>query len=192
MNFMKRNLIIAFIFYNTLLFAKASTPGFNVGISKTWTGGSIKYYECSGEIINASKLKLSHWQVEVPFDSKNNKFLGSWGCVAEIQDGKLVITGEVTNYIVKPLTNTTFGFIVSSEGSEFDFEKATLYIKEKAIPNHTKADGSKDSEDMNKDLPYENNRYFPETMDVEEEKAAASALHISEVKAIIIKELNEH
>ena len=45
---------------------------------------------------------------------------------------------------------------------------------------------------MNEDLPYENNRYFPESMDVEEEKAAASALPISEVKAIIFKEINEH
>jgi len=51
MNFMKRNLIIAFIFYNALLFVNASTPGFNVSISKTWTGGSIKYYECQEKLL---------------------------------------------------------------------------------------------------------------------------------------------
>ena len=192
MNFMKRNLILTFLFFNVFLFVNTSTPGFNVGVTKTWSGGGITYYECSGEIINASKLKLSHWQIEIPFDSENNKFLGSWGCLVDVQDDKLIISGEVTNYIIKPLTNTTFGFIVSSEGTEFDFEKATLFIKSKSFPNHSVADGSKDSEDMNEDLPYENNRYFPETMDVEKEKAAASALSISEVKAIIFKELNEH
>ena len=45
---------------------------------------------------------------------------------------------------------------------------------------------------INGDLPYENNRYYPESMDIKELKAAASALSISEVKKIIFKELVEH
>jgi hypothetical protein len=120
------------------------------------------------------------------------KFLGSWGCMVEVQDDKLILTGEVTNAVIKVLTNTTFGFIVSSEGTKFDVEESTLHTQTKVVPNHSEADGSNDSEDINIDLPPENNRYFPESMEVEEIKAAASALSISEVKAIIFKELNEH
>ena len=189
---MKRNLIIALFLYYGLILVNASTPGFNVAITKVWTGETITYSECSGEIINASKLKLNHWFVEVPFNGDDNQFLGSWGCVVEVQKDKLILRGEVTNEVIKVLTNTTFGFIVSSETVKFDVEKATLHTQTKVVPNHSLPDGSNDSEDMNIDLPYEDNRYFLESMDVEEEKAAASALSISEVKAIIFKELVEH
>lgn len=189
---MKRNIIIVLFIYYGLLLVNASTPGFNVAITKVWTGETITYSECSGEIINASKLKLNNWYVEVPFNGDDNQFLGSWGCVVEVQKDKLILRGEVTNEVIKVLTNTTFGFIVSSENVKFDVEKATLHTQTKVVPNHTGPDGSNDSEDMNIDLPYEDNRYFLESMDVEEEKAAASALSISEVKAIIFKELNEH
>ena len=190
MDFMKKK-ITFFLCFCCLIFVKASTPGFNIAITKTWTGDTITYCECTGEIINASKLKLKSWHVEIPFND-NFKLLGSWGCVVDVQSDKLILTGEVTNADLKVLTNTTFGFIVSSEGAEFDVEKATLHTQTKVVPNHSKADGSNDSEDMNIGLPYEDNRYFLESMDVEEEKAAASALSIGEVKAIIFKELNEH
>ena len=189
---MNKNLILAFLIYCGLLLVNASTPGFNVAITKVWTGETITYAECSGEIINASKLKINDWFIEIPFNGDDNKFLGSWGCVVEVQPDKLILRGEVTNEVIKVLTNTTFGFIVSSENVKFDVEKATLHTKTKVVPNHTGADGSNDSEDMNVDLPFEDNRYFLESMDVEEEKKAATALSISEVKAIIFKELNEH
>ena len=189
---MKKNLIIALFIYYGILLVNASTPGFNVAITKVWTGETITYSECSGEIINASKLKLNHWFVEVPFNGDDHKFLGSWGCVVEVEKDKLILRGEVTNEVLKVLTNTTFGFIVSSEKEKFDVEKATLHTQTKVVPNHSKPDGSDDSEDMNIGLPFEDNRYFLESMDVEEEKAAATALSISEVKAIIFKELNEH
>ena len=185
------SIIILFAFYELLL-VNASSPGFNVAITKTWTGDSITYSECTGEIINASKLKINNWVVEVPFNGDDMKFLGSWGCVVEVQDDKLIITGEVTNAVLKVLTNTTFGFIVSSETTKFDVEGAILKTQTKTIPNHSKADGSDDSEDINIGLPFEDNRYFLESMEVEEIKKAATALKISEVKAIIFKELNEH
>ena len=188
---MKRNLIITLLICWGLLMVNASTPGFNVAITKVWTGDTITYSECSGEIINASKLKLNHWYVEIPFNGDDNQFLGSWGCVVEVQKDKLILKGEVTNEVIKVLTNTTFGFIVSSENVKFDVEKATLHTQTKVVPNHSVADGSNDSEDII-GIPYEDNRYFLESMDVEEEKAAASALSISEVKAIIFKELVEH
>ena len=185
------SIIILLAFYELFL-VNASSPGFNVAITKTWTGGSITYSECTAEIINASKLKINNWYVEVPFNGENIKFLGSWGCVAEVKEDKLVLTGEVTNAVIKVLTNTTFGFIVSCDSSNFDVEKATLHTQTKIIPNHSEADGSNDSEDINIGLPYENNRYFPESMEVEEIKAAATALSVAEVKAIIFKEINEH
>jgi hypothetical protein len=189
---MKRNLFITLYGLFSFLLVSASTPGFHVEISKTWTGDTITYSECTGEIINASKLKLNNWYIEVPFSGDKNKFLGSWGCVVDVQSDKLVLTGEVTNAVLKVLTNTTFGFIVSSEGSKFDVEKAVLHTQTKAVPNHTEADGSNDSEDMNIGLPYEDNRYYLESMDVEEEKAAAKELSVAEVKSIIFKEINEH
>jgi hypothetical protein len=189
---MKRNLIIALFIYYGLLLVNSSTPGFNVAITKVWTGETITYSECSGEIINQSKLKLNNWYIEVPFDGDDQQFLGSWGCVVEVQKDKLILKGEVTNAVIKVLTNTTFGFIVSSQNVKFDVEKVTLHTQTKVVPNHSVADGSNDAEDMNIGLPFEDNRYFLESMDVEEEKAAASALSISEVKAIIFKELNEH
>ena len=189
---MKVNSIIILLAFYELLLVNASSPGFNVEITKTWTGDSITYSECSGEIINASKLKINNWVVEVPFNGDDMKFLGSWGCVVEVQDDKLVITGEVTNAVLKVLTNTTFGFIVSSENTKFDVEGAILKTQTKTIPNHSKADGSDDSEDINIGLPFEDNRYFKESMEVEEIQKAATALKISEVKAIIFKELNEH
>ena len=189
---MKINSIIILLTFYELLLVNASSPGFNVAITKTWTGDSITYSECTGEIINASKLKINNWVVEVPFNGDDMKFLGSWGCVVEVQDDKLVITGEVTNAVLKVLTNTTFGFIVSSETTKFDVEGAILKTQTKTIPNHSKADGSDDSEDINIGLPFEDNRYFLESMEVEEIKKAATALKISEVKAIIFKELNEH
>ena len=189
---MKINSIIILLTFYELLLVNASSPGFNVAITKTWTGDSITYSECTGEIINASKLKINNWVVEVPFNGDDMKFLGSWGCVVEVQDDKLIITGEVTNAVLKVLTNTTFGFIVSSENTKFDVEGAILKTQTKTIPNHSKADGSDDSEDINIGLPFEDNRYFLESMEVEEIKKAATALKISEVKAIIFKELNEH
>ena len=189
---MKVNSIIILLAFYELLLVNASSPGFNVAITKTWTGDSITYSECTGEIINASKLKINNWVVEVPFNGDDMKFLGSWGCVVEVQDDKLVITGEVTNAVLKVLTNTTFGFIVSSETTKFDVEGAILKTQTKTIPNHSEADGSDDSEDINIGLPFEDNRYFLESMEVEEIKKAATALKISEVKAIIFKELNEH
>jgi hypothetical protein len=82
--------------------------------------------------------------------------------------------------------------MVANTGTDFDIENIILHTQTKDVPNHTKADGSDDSSDMNTDLPYEDNRYYSENIDVAEEKAAASALPISEVKAIIFKELNEH
>ena len=90
--------------------------------------------------------------------------------MVEVQKDKLILKGEVTNEVIKILTNTTFGFIVSSEKVKFDVEKATLHFKSKVVPNHTGADGSNDSEDMNVDLPFEDNRYFLKSMDLEEEK----------------------
>ena len=189
---MKINSIIILLFFIEFLLVNTSTPGFNVAVTKTWTGGDITYSECSGEIINASKLKINNWYVEVPFNGQNIKFLGSWGCVVEVKEDKLVLTGEVTNAVIKVLTKTIFGFIVSSESSDFDVENATLHTQTKTIPNHSEADGSNDSEDINIGLPYENNRYFSESMEVEDIKTAATALPVSEVKAIIFKEINEH
>jgi len=192
MDFMKRNLFIVLITLCIFKLVQASTPGFEITTGKSWTGDTISYTQAEGEIINESKLKLNDWYIEVPFDPSTQEFLGSWGCEVEVLDDKLVLRGEVTNKTIKVLSSTTFGFIVQSNGSDFDVETAILYTQTKAVPNHTKADGSNDSEDMNIGLPYENNRYFPETMDVKEIKAAASALSINEVKAIIFKELNEH
>ena len=51
---MKRNFIITLFIYYGLLLVNASTPGFNVAITKDWTGETITYSECSGEIINAN------------------------------------------------------------------------------------------------------------------------------------------
>ena len=67
------SIIILLVFYGLFL-VNASTPGFNVAITKTWTGGSITYSECSAEIINASKLKINNWYVEVPFNGENIKY----------------------------------------------------------------------------------------------------------------------
>jgi len=192
MDFMKRNLFATLYGLLTLLFVNASIPGFNISITKTWTGDTTTYSECAGEIINASRLKLNNWYIEVPFNEKDNKFYGSWGCEVDVKSDKLVIKGEVTNAVLKVLTNTTFGFIVASDGSKFDVEQAVLYTQTKAVPNHTEADGSNDAEDMNIGLPPEDNRYFPESISIAEEKAAASALKVSEVKSIIFKEINEH
>ena len=192
MDFFKRNLFIIFLVFYSFVLIQASVPGFNIEISKSWTGDDITYTQAEGEIINASKLKINDWFIEVPFEKSTQQFYGSWGCEVEVQDDKLVIRGEVTNRVLKVLTNTTFGFIVACKGSKFEVESAVLHTKTRDVPNHTKADGSDDSTDMNIDLPYENNRYYLETIDVAEEKAAASALSISEVKAIIFKELNEH
>jgi len=189
---MKRNLFITLYGLFSLLLVRASIPGFNIAITKTWTGDTTTYSECTGEIINASKLKINNWYIEVPFDSADHQFYGSWGCEVDVQSDKLVLTGEVTNAVLKVLTNTTFGFIVSSNGKKFDVEQAVLHTQTRAVPNHTEADGSNDSEDMNIGLPYEDNRYYLESMDVAEEKAAASALSVAEVKSIIFKEINEH
>ena len=43
----------------------------------------------------------------------------------EVQKDKLILKGEVTNAVIKVLTNTTFGFIVSSQNVKFDVEKVT-------------------------------------------------------------------
>lgn len=191
MGFKKINLsIFLFLLFNLTL-VQGSTPGFNIEVTQSWVTNGVTYTQAEGEIINASKLKINDWYIEIPFD-KNAQFFGSWGCVTEVQDDKLILRGEVHNAVIKVLTNVTFGFIVASEGGNFDIEKAVLHTQTKDVPNHTEADGSDDGSDINTDLPYENNRYYPETIDVEEEKAAASALPISEVKAIIYKELVEH
>ncbi|ORX85873.1 hypothetical protein BCR32DRAFT_325259 [Anaeromyces robustus] len=192
MDFIKRNLFVFLFSLYCIVFVNASTPGFEIKVGKSWSGDGTTYTQAEGEIINASKLKINNWYIEVPFDGSDQRFLGSWGCVVEEKDDKLILTGEVTNQVIKVLTNTTFGFIVASTNTKFDVETAVLHTQTKAVPNHTKADGSNDSEDMNIGLPYEDNRYFLESMDEAEEKAAASALSIAEVKAIIFKELNEH
>jgi len=189
---MKRNLFLTLISFCCILMVQASIPGFEINISKTWTGDTITYTQAEGEIVNESKLKLNDWYIVVPFNGANQEFLGSWGCEVEVKDDKLILRGEVTNKTLKVLTSTTFGFIVSSTGAKFDVENAVLHTQTKEVPNHTKADGSNDSEDMNIGLPYEDNRYFLESMEVNAEKAAASALSVAEVKAIIFKELNEH
>ena len=118
---------------------------------------------------------------------------GTWGCEIEVKDDKIVITGGDINNIIKVSTTAVFGFIVSNPDTNYDVEKAILYWNGKEIPNHTKAEESEDDEmDINTDLPFEDNRYYPESMDIKELKAAASALSISEVKKIIFKELVEH
>jgi len=192
MDFMKRTLFFVLVSLCSFLFVRASTPGFEINITKTWTGDTITYTQAEGEIKNQSKLKLNNWYIEVPFDKSTQEFLGSWGCEVEVQDDKLVLRGEITNKTLKVLTDTVFGFIVQSVGSKFDVEGALLYTQTKSVPNHTEPDGSNDAEDMNIGLPYEDNRYFLESMSVKDEKAAASALSVAEVKSIIFKELNEH
>ena len=192
MDFVKINLFKVLFGILCLILVNSSIPGFNVEITQSWTGGGTTYTQIEGEIINLSKLRIIDWYIEVPFKKSSQEFQGSWGCEVEVQDDKLIIRGEVTNKIIKALTNTTFGFMVANTGTDFDIENIILHTQTKDVPNHTKADGSDDSSDMNTDLPYEDNRYYSENIDVAEEKAAASALPISEVKAIIFKELNEH
>jgi len=192
MDFMKRNFFFTLVSLCGFLLVQASIPGFEMSIGKTWVGGSVTFYEIKGEIVNESKLKLNNWYIEVPFDKSKQKFHGSWGCEVEVKDDKLVLVGEVTNKTLKVLTSTTFGFIVGSDGVKFDVEDVVLHTQTRTVPNHTEADGSDDASDMNIGLPYENNRYFPESMDVDEIKKAATALSVAEVKAIIFKELNEH
>jgi len=55
MDFMKRNLFITIYGLFSLLLVRASIPGFHIEITKTWTGDTTTYSECTGEIINASK-----------------------------------------------------------------------------------------------------------------------------------------
>ena len=194
MAFLQRNLffILSLNLYR-FLYIQASTPGFEIKVGKSWTTDSISFVQFDGEIVNDSKLKLNNWYIEIPYDKSKNELHGNWGCDIEVQDDKIILTGGETNNIIKVGTTITFGFIVSNPGSDYDVEDAILYVNSKEIPVHTKAENTEDNDtEINEGLPYEDNRYFLETMDITELKAAATALSVSEVKAIIFKELVEH
>ena len=193
MDYFKNNLFILFFSLYVLVFIQASSPGFDIKVAKSWVTNSVSYTQFDGVIENAGGLKIKNWYIEIPFDKSVNELNGNWGCEIEVKDDKLVITGGVINSVIKAKTTSVFGFIVTNPETSYDVDKAILYFNDKEIPNHTEVDNSEDDEtDINGDLPYENNRYYPESMDVKELKAAASALSISEVKKIIFKELVEH
>ena len=195
MNFPERNLLfILLLSLYSLLYVQASTPGFELKLGKSWVTDSVHFTEFDGEIVNDSKMKLKKWYIEIPYDKSKNNLHGNWGCDIEVQDDKIVITGGDTNEVIKASITVTFGLIVSNPGSDFDIENAVLYVNAVKIPVHTKAENSEDDKDgeINAGLPFEDNRYFLESMDIDELKAAATALSVSEVKAIIFKELVEH
>jgi len=192
---MERNIfIILLLILYSLLFVQASTPGFDIKVGKSWITDSVSFTQFDGEIVNDSKLKLSNWYVEIPYDKSKNNLHGNWGCDIEVQDDKIVITGGDTNGVIKVSTTATFGFIVSNPDSNFDVENAILYVNSKEIPIHTEAENSEENNDgeINVGLPFEDNRYFLESMDIAELKDAATAMSITEVKAVIFKELVEH
>ena len=189
---MERNIfIILLLILYSLLFVQASTPGFDIKVGKSWITDSVSFTQFDGEIVNDSKLKLSNWYVEIPYDKSKNNLHGNWGCDIEVQDDKIVITGGDTNGVIKVSTTATFGFIVSNPDSNFDVENAILYVNSKEIPIHTEAENSEENNDgeINVGLPFEDNRYFLESMDIAELKDAATAMSITEVKAVIFKEL---
>ena len=192
MVFTKKNLFILLCSLYGLIFVQAATPGFEIKIGKSWVTDSVSFTQFDGEIINASKLKVKDWYIEIPYDKTVNNLHGNWGCDIEVKDDKIVITGSDGNEVIKVSTTATFGFIVSNPDTNYDVEKAILYTNDKKIPNHTEAEDSEEDLDVNAGLPYENNRYFPESMDIDELKAACTALSISTVKEIIFKELVEH
>jgi len=192
MDFLKKSIFILLFSLCGTLLVQASTPGFNIKVAKSWTSDSISFTQFDGEIENASKLKINNWYIEIPYNKNVNNLHGNWGCEIEVRDDKIVLTGGETNQVIKVFTTASFGFIVSNPGSNFDVENAVLYTKNKEIPNHTDPEDSEDDSDMNVGLPYEDNRYFPESMDIAKLKAAATAMSVSEVKAVIFKELNEH
>ena len=192
MAFTKKNLFILLCSLYGLIFVQAATPGFEIKIGKSWVTDSVSFTQFDGEIINASKLKVKDWYIEIPYDKTVNNLHGNWGCDIEVKDDKIVITGKDGNEVIKVSTTATFGFIVSNPDTNYDVEKAILYTNNKEIPNHTEAEDSEEDMDVNAGLPYENNRYFPESMDIDELKAACTDLSISTVKQIIFKELVEH
>ena len=193
MDYIKINIFILLISAYTLVFVQTSSPGFDIKVAKSWVTDSVSYAQFDGIIDNVSKLKIKDWYIEIPYDKKVNKLQGNWGCEIEVKDDKIVITGGDNNSIIKVSTTAYFGFIVSNPDTNYDVEKAILYLNGKEIPNHTEAEKSEDDEmDINTDLPFEDNRYFPKTMEINKLKAAASALSVSEVKKIIFKELVEH
>jgi len=192
MDNLKKTLFILVINLYSLLFVQASTPGFNIKAGKSWITDSLSFTQFDGEINNASKLKINDWYIEIPYDKSVNNLHGNWGCEIEVKDGKIILTGGETNQVIKVSTVATFGFIVSNPGSNYDVEKAILYTRNKEIPNHTKPEDSEDELDMNVGLPFEDNRYYPESMDIKKLKAAATDLSVTEVKRIIFKELVEH
>lgn len=193
MDYIKSNIFILLFNLYVLAFIQASSPGFDIKVAKFWVTNSVTFAQFDGVIDNASNLKIKNWYIEIPYDKSVNDLHGTWGCEIEVKDDKIVITGGDINSVVKAKTNAVFGFIVSNPDSNYDVEKAILYFNDKEIPNHTEADDSEDDKaDINGDLPFEDNRYYPESMDIKELKAAASALSVSEVKKIIFKELVEH
>jgi len=192
MDFMKKNLFVLLISLYSLLLVQASKPGFEIKVGKEWVTDSVSYTQFDGEINNASKLKINSWSIEIPFDKNKNDLHGNWGCDIKVEDDKIIITGGDNNDIIKVETVASFGFIVSDPDGDFDIEKAVLYARNKEIPVHSKPEDSEDELDMNIDLPFEDNRYYPESMDIKKLKDAATALSIHEVKEIIFKELVEH
>ena len=193
MDYIKSNIFILLFNLYVLAFIQASSPGFDIKVAKFWVTNSVTFAQFDGVIDNASNLKIKNWYIEIPYDKSVNDLHGTWGCEIEVKDDKIVITSGDINSVVKAKTNAVFGFIVSNPDSNYDVEKAILYFNDKEIPNHTEADDSEDDKaDINGDLPFEDNRYYPESMDIKELKAAASALSVSEVKKIIFKELVEH
>jgi hypothetical protein len=128
-------------------------------------------------------IETNNWYIEIPYDKSVNNLSGNWGCEIEVKDDKIVITGGTFNSVVKAKTTAVFGFIVSNPDTNYDTDKAILYFSNKEIPSHTEPDDSEDDiTDINGDLPFEDNRYYPESMDIKKLKAAASALSISEAK----------
>ena len=192
MDFMNKNLFVLVLSLFGLLLVEASKPGFEITVGKQWVTDSVSYTQFDGEINNASKLKINSWSVEIPYNKKKNALHGNWGCDIEEQDDKIIITGGSTNGVIKVSTVATFGFIVSDPDGDFSVEKAVLTARDKQIPVHSKAEDSEDELDMNQDLPYEDNRYYPADMDIKKLKDAATALSVHEVKEIIFKELVEH
>jgi hypothetical protein len=192
MDFMNKNLFLLLIGLFGLLSVQASKPGFEIKIGKSWETDNVSYVQYDGEINNASKLKINNWYIEIPYNKGKNKLHGNWGCEIEEQADKIILTGGDVNGVIKVSTVATFGFIVSDPDKEFNIEKAVLYTKNKEIPVHSKPEDSEDEMDMNVDLPFEDNRYFPESMDIKKLKDAATAMSVSEVKEVIFKELVEH
>jgi hypothetical protein len=192
MDFMKKNLFVLLISLYGLLLVQASSPGFEIKVGKSWVTDSVSFTQFDGEIVNESKLKVSNWYIEIPYNPDVNNLHGNWGCEIEVKDDKIVLTGGETNGVIKVSTTATFGFIVSNPDSNYDVESAVLYTKNKEIPNHSEPEDSEDETDMNVGLPFEDNRYYLESMDIDDLKKAATALSITEVKRIIFKELVEH